>query len=432
MMVTGACCPYNCRMKNSTAKKLLVIGYVWPEPNSSAAGSRMLQLLSCLQQDGYQITYASPAQDSDHAVDLPALNITPVRIEVNNSSFDDFISTLQPDAVMFDRFMMEEQFAWRVEKFCPQAIRLLDTEDLHCLRLARQQLAKANPQAVISQVNDEYLYSDTAKREIAAILRCDLTLMISEVEMDILLQRFNVPPHILAYVPFMLDEPLDQTLPDFSQRQHFVSIGNFRHEPNWNAVLCLKQEIWPRIRKKLPKAQLHIYGAYPPKKATQLHNEKQGFLVKGWVEDAQQMLTQSRILLAPLRFGAGLKGKFLDAAQCQLPSVTTSIGCEGLFGTLQNKTLLSSDDFDEFANMAVALYEDEAKWLALQENCADFIRKRFNKKEHSEKLTRQLSNISENLHKHRLNNFSGAMLRHHSLKSTQYMAQWIEAKNKLQ
>ncbi len=110
-------------------KKLLVIGYVWPEPNSSAAGSRMLQLLRCLQQDGYQITYASPAQSSEHAVDLTSLDIEPVSIEINSNSFDEFILKLQPTAVLFDRFMMEEQFAWRVEKHCPNALRLLDTED---------------------------------------------------------------------------------------------------------------------------------------------------------------------------------------------------------------------------------------------------------------------------------------------------------------
>ncbi len=412
-------------------KKLLVIGYVWPEPNSSAAGSRMLQLLTCLQEDGYQICYASPAQYSEHAVDLASMDIEAVNIEVNNSEFDDFIIELQPNAVLFDRFMMEEQFAWRVEKHCPQALRILDTEDLHCLRHARQALAKANPTSVITQVDDAHLFSEIAKREIAAILRCDLTLMISEVEMEILLQRFNVPTQILAYVPFMLDSSDKKTLPDFSQRQHFVSIGNFRHEPNWNAVLCLKQEIWPRIRKHLPQAQLHIYGAYPPKKATQLHNEKQGFLIKGWVEDAQKMLIESRVLLAPLRFGAGLKGKFLDAAQCGLPSVTTSVGCEGLFHNAQNTILLSSDDFDEFSDMAVSLYQDVDKWSELQGKCNDFIKQRFNKQEHSTTFLNRLEEISNRLEQHRLSNFTGSMLRHHSLKSTQYMSQWIEAKNKL-
>ncbi len=417
-------------------KKLLVIGYVWPEPNSSAAGSRMLQLLDCFQKDGYKITYASPAQSSDHAVDLSKLNVDAISIEINSESFDHLISELQPSIVLFDRFMMEEQFAWRVEKHCPDALRLLDTEDLHCLRFARQKMAKANPLAVISEVDNEHLYSDQAKREIAAILRCDLTLMISEFEISFLQERFSVPSNILAYTPFMLESPNQKEFNEFEDRTHFVSIGNFRHEPNWDAVLCLKQHIWPLIRKKLPKAQLHVYGAYPPKKASQLHNEKQGFLVKGWVEDAQAMLNEARVLLAPLRFGAGLKGKFLDAAQCGLPSVTTSVGREGLFDqdeTSNNKleTLCSHDNFEDFSMSAVKLYEDETLWNSLQQNCQAFIEKRFNKEIHMQKLLKQIKEIDGNLSQHRLNNFTGSMLRHHSLKSTQYMAQWIEAKNKL-
>ncbi|WP_299490146.1 glycosyltransferase family 4 protein [uncultured Shewanella sp.] len=440
-------------------KTLLVIGYVWPEPNSSAAGSRMLQLLNTFLQQGYQITYASPAQESEHAVVLSNLNITSAHIEVNDSSFDDFIIQLQPDLVLFDRFMMEEQFAWRVEKQCPNALRILDTEDLHCLRFARQKMAKTQPNTVISTVNNDTLYSEQAKREIAAILRCDLSIMISEYEMRLLQERFNVPESILIYIPFMLPPMDNPTFKPFTDRMHFVSIGNFRHEPNWDAVLCLKQHIWPLIRKKMPKAQLHIYGAYPPKKATQFHNEQQGFLVKGWVDDAKAMLCNAKVLLSPLRFGAGLKGKFIDAAECGLPSVTTSVGREGLFlndsllsGNLVNnslinqsmtneainkiigdntETLLSNDDFNQFAELAIELYNNEALWSHLQQNGPNWINQRFSESKYQHQLISRIDKISQTLTTHRQNNFLGSMLLHHSMKSTQYMSQWIEAKNQL-
>ncbi len=102
-------------------KTLLIIGYVWPEPNSSAAGSRMLQLIAFFQQQSYQVTFASPAQRTEHMVDLAELNVNSVDISLNCSSFDEFISELKPDVVMFDRFMMEEQFGWRVSEQCPEA-----------------------------------------------------------------------------------------------------------------------------------------------------------------------------------------------------------------------------------------------------------------------------------------------------------------------
>ena len=416
-------------MYTNAMKKLLVIGYVWPEPNSTAAGSRMLQLLQCFADDGYLITFASPALASPHAVDLSQLNIAAVDIALNDSSFDLFIQQLQPTVVLFDRFMMEEQFAWRVEKHCPNALRLLDTEDLHCLRLARQKLAKQNAAQVILDVDEDALFSDEAVREVAAILRCDLSVMISRKEIALLIETFKVPAEQLIYIPYLLSFDKQKRLPDFTQRQHFMSIGNFRHEPNWDAVLQLKQSIWPLIRKRLPQAQLHVYGAYPAKKVTQLHNEKQGFLIKGWVEDAHEIMHNSKVLLAPLRFGAGLKGKFVDAAQCGLPSVTSTVGAEGFL--MNNAALIVSDDFEAFAEHAVKLYEDERLWQPLQNNCADFLASHFDKQEHALNLIESINALLNNLAMHRRQNFTGRMLRHHSMKSTQYMSQWIEVKNKL-
>ena len=291
------------------AKKLLVLGYVWPEPNSSAAGSHMLSLLTLFVQQGWQVTFASPALQGEHKVDLTQLGIDEQAVALNCSSFDHFISQLNPNIVLFDRFMLEEQFGWRVAKHCPEALRILDTEDLHCLRHARHQALKQNRQVIKADLN-----SDIAKREIAAIFRCDLSLIISDYEFELLTNHYSVPKHILVHCPFMLDiQSLSASVNSYSQRQHFISIGNFRHGPNWDAVLFLKQSIWPLIRKLLPQAELHIYGAYPPPKATQLHNPKQGFLVKGWTEDAKQVMQQARVCLAPLRFGAGIKGKLAEA-----------------------------------------------------------------------------------------------------------------------
>ncbi len=385
----------------------------------------MMQLLDCFIEAGYQITYSTPAEFSPHSENLLTKGIESVQIELNNESFDQYITDLTPDAVLFDRFMMEEQFGWRVETYCPDAIRVLDTEDLHCLRHARHQALK---QDRALQPSD--LFSDLAKREIAAILRCDLTVMISEHEMTVLQETFNVPSSIIHYAPFML-EPKVSSAPalTFEERTHFISIGNFRHEPNWDAVRYLKDTLWTGIRKQIPQAELHVYGAYPPKKATQLHNPKQGFHVKGWAPDAIKVMQEARVLLAPLRFGAGLKGKLVEAAQCGTPSVTTSIGAEGMYGDLQPAWI--EDSPETFIQKAVDLYNNQQDWEALQKDCNKLIPQRFDKAEHQANLIKRISELEENLEEHRLKNFTGSMLRHHTMKSTKYMAQWIEAKNKL-
>lgn len=405
---------------------LLIIGYVWPEPNSSAAGSRMMQLLNCFHKNQWQISFASPAQQTEHMADLSLLGITSDHIDLNDASFDKYIADKKPDIVIFDRFMMEEQFGWRVEKFSPDSLRVLNTEDLHSLRQARHLALKQNREFQL-----EDIYSDHGIREIAAIHRCDLTLMISETETQLLMDEFQVPETHLLHLPFMLNAPNNMdTLPSFEERDHFISIGNFRHAPNWDAVLQLKTELWPKIRKRLPKAELHVYGAYPPPKATQLHNVKEGFLVKGWAEDAQQVMQNARICLAPLRFGAGIKGKLVEAMQMGTPSITTKIGAESMHGNLPWNGVIA-DNNDTFIDAAVSLYEDKRSWELMQQNGNRILEYRYQATQWESILTKRLVVQNQLKNSLRKKHFLGLMLRHHSLKSTQYMSQWIELKNKL-
>lgn len=405
-------------------QKVLVIGYVWPEPNSSAAGSHIMSILRTFKLEGWEIEFATPAQYSEHAIDLKEEGITSKSIILNCDSFDSYITDLQPDIVLFDRFMMEEQFGWRVEKNCPSALKILDTEDLQSLRHARHVAHKAK-----RRMTQEDLFSNIAKREIAAILRCDISLIISTYEIRLLTETFHVDTSLLHYLPFMVDNKKSPThTKSFSERKHFMTIGNFRHAPNWDVVLYL-QEIWPMIRKKLPDAQLHIYGSYPPPKATALHNPKIGFHIKGWVEDALDVMGSSRICLAPIRFGAGIKGKLLDAMIMQTPSVTTSMGAEGMHNNEPWPGLIA-DDINGFVDAAIELYTNEDKWNEVQGYAPILLEKYYLAKRLRVGLIKKILSTQKNLEKHRLNNFTGAMLKHHSMMSTKYMSQWINEKNK--
>ena len=424
--------------------RALFIGYVWPEPKSSAAGSRMLELIQLCVAQGWELVFASAAALSEHRFDVTSLGVREQSIALNCSSFDEFVRAYQPELVLFDRFFTEEQFGWRVEKHCPQALRILDTEDLHSLRHARWQLLKAEQKlqpeklrqsvapvlASAPELYQQMCSDDMAQREIAAIFRCDLALMISEFEMELLQRYFSVPAPLLFYLPLLSARNISapDTLPGFKQRSAFISIGNFRHEPNWDAVLWLKHQLWPLIRAQLPQAELHIYGAYPPPKATQLHNAKEGFSVKGWAEDAQTVMRSARVCLAPLRFGAGIKGKLMDAMHCGTPSVTTDIGAEGMSGGLPWGGAVKNSA-EHIAQAAVALYQDETLWLQAQQQGSLILHSQFARVDFASELLRRLHSLRESLDAERQQNFIGQMLRHHSHKSTQYMGQWIEAKN---
>ncbi|MFT4612625.1 MAG: glycosyltransferase involved in cell wall biosynthesis [Glaciecola sp.] len=406
-------------------KKLLVIGFVWPEPKSSAAGNRMMQLISFFQSQEYQITFASACAKSDNAFDLSSIGVEKVSIELNHSSFDNFILNRNPDVVLFDRFMTEEQFGWRVTEQCPIAIKILDTEDLHFLRRARQQAFKDG-----IEVTRDNLLNDTTKREIASIYRCDLSLIISTAEMSLLQDTFKIEDSLLLYMPFLIEpisEEKKKELPDFEDRQHFISIGNFLHEPNYNALLYLKETIWKGIRAQLPNAQLHNYGAYASQKINQLHNEKDGFLIKGFVEDVNEVMQASKVLLAPIRFGAGLKGKLFDAMQNGTPFVSTSVGVEGVVSTTTLDFVC--DASEDFINHSIKLYTESSTWKEQQTLGFEVLEQQFSKVHFEGEFKERLLFLIDNLKAHRQQNFTGQLLQHHTLRSTKYMSKWIEAKN---
>ena len=409
-------------------QQVLIIGYVWVEPNSSAAGSRMMQLIEQFLKQNWKITFASPAQKSENATNLNSIGIDVVSIELNSSTFDDFIKELQPTIVMFDRFMMEEQFGWRVAENCPNALRILDTEDLHFLRKIRHQQIKREEEFTTTAL----LKSNEAKREIASILRCDLSLIISTYEMELLKSVFKIDENLLYYLPFLLDEIDEQQTKNwnsFEEREHFVFIGNFFHKPNVDAVLTLKNHIWKHIRKQLPKAEIHIYGAYANQQINQLHNKKEGFLIKGFANDAKEVVENARVVLAPLNFGAGIKGKLTEAMICGTPSVTTNIGAEGMHKSLPWNGFVT-DDYNEFSEKAIQLYTDKTIWETSQNNGIEIINQIYDKEKIGLPFIKLIKEIQDNLEQHRTHNFLGNMLQHQSLQATKFMSKWIEEKNK--
>ncbi|WP_372792936.1 glycosyltransferase family 4 protein [Lutibacter sp.] len=408
-------------------KNLLIIGFVWPEPTSTAAGSRMLQLIELFQHENYKITFVCAASKTNNSYNLDKLNIQTIEIKLNDSSFDSLIVDLNPNIVLFDRFLIEEQFGWRIAENCPNAIRILDTEDLHFLRNARQIAYKNN-----TEVSLDLLINDLTKRELASIYRCDLTLIISKYEMNLLKKTFKVDKSLLQYLPFLLDSlnvELLNSYPTFHDRNHFMTIGNFKHEPNWNAAIHLKTNIWPLIKQKLPNSKMLVYGAYATEKVYQLNNEKEGFLIKGWVKNSSEVFKSAKVCLAPLQFGAGLKGKLIEAMQCGTPSITSTIGSEAMHNKLPWNGFIT-DDPKEFALNAIELYTNENLWLNAQQNGIKIINNCFLKEKHREKLLCKIEFLNKNIEKHRLNNFIGTIFMHHTLKSTKYMAKWIEEKNK--
>lgn len=396
-------------------KHLVVIGLVIPEPASTAAGHRMMQLIRLFSEANYKVTFLTASNNVEFSEKIEIQ-----KIEINSESFDEKIRNLNPDLVLFDRYVTEEQFGWRVSEQCPNAVKIIDTEDLHFLREARRKAF-----AEKRTVEKKDLTNSIFVREVAAILRCDLSLIISEFEYNLLVNEFRIDPAILFYIPFLTDK-VEKSTRGFDERQHFVSIGNFLHEPNWQTVLKLKQ-IWKMIRKDLPGAELHIYGAYAGQKVYDLHNEKDGFLVKGRAESVKEIFENARVLLAPIPFGAGLKGKLWESMKFGLPNVTSPTGAEAMHKDLPWNGFVADSD-EVFAEKAVALYQDENLWNKAQQNGYVILKSIYSKDLYKDSFISKIQQLSTNLENHRAGNFLGKILQHHQHQSTKYMSRWIESK----
>lgn len=403
---------------------VLFIGLVWPEPKSSAAGTRIIQLIQVLLGAGCRVVFASAAAKSPYSYPLLEEGVEEVAIKLNDASFDIVIQELKPDTVVFDRFMIEEQYGWRVRQFAPAALTILDTEDLHFLRAARQEAVRKN-----STIN---LYNMTAKREIASILRCDLSLIISQDELSLLQDGFNMPHSLLYYLPFLEKRPGEAeraSWPTFEQRKNFMFIGNFLHEPNWYTVQVIKKEVWPVLKKLLPEAEMHIYGAYATEKVFQLHQPRDRFFIKDRAEDARLTMQRYRVLLAPIAFGAGAKGKFVDAMQTGTPSVSTRIGAESMTRDGRWNGFIE-DDPKAFAEQAALLYTDEKIWQHAQAEGIMLLGENYDRSLRVAPFLARVAQLQDNLLEHRQAHFIGEILHSQQLSSTKYMALWIEEKNK--
>lgn len=410
-------------------EKLLVIGHGWPEPLATAAGRRMLQLLEFWKGLGTTILFAAAACKTEYSYDLGQLGIQEVPIKLNDPSFDLMLGQLKPDMVIFDRFMTEEQYGWRVAEQLPNCIRILNTEDLHSLR----KLRSAHYNTPHLELVKTWLRADITKRELASIFRSDLSLVISSFEIDWLKQQAGVSEELLFYLPFMYDTseiPAEKQISGYEERKDFVFVGNGKHEPNLDAIKWLKNELWPAIRKRLPQVNAHIYGAHLPEKILKLNDPKLGFLVHGWVEDIQQVLVNTRVNLVPLRFGAGLKGKLVEAIKCGTPSISTQIGLEGISNDTEKRKTAMQEKRD-FLEMACRIYRDKGAWEAQRSKEFKIFKELFDKQLHYSNMKDRMAYLSAHLENHRLKNVMGQILEHQTVKSTKYMAKWIEAKNKV-
>lgn len=400
---------------------MLLIAKQWPEPNSTAAGRRTIDIINLFQSHSYTVHVASTAEKTPFQANLAQFGCITHSINVNDPSFDHWVAALNPSIVVFDRFIMEEQFGWRVKTVIPSAMTLLDTSDLHCLRAARENSIKTD------QPLD--LLNDIAIREITSIVRCDLTIMISQIEIQILEQEFSIPSRQLIHLPFLVDNQSYQEGLPYNERRHLFMMGGFKHKPNRDAVRWLKSEIWPILRQKLPEhTEMHVFGAYSDHGINQLQSKQENFFIKGRANNALTTMGRYKVNLAPLRFGAGQKGKILEGWLTGTPTITTPIGAESM-ALEKDLGYCPTADPLQFSEQVVHAYLSEAHWNTLQSKGYETIEKYFLKSNHEHNFIDQVTSTQTKLDHHRHSNFWNRLLWQNNYRASEYMSRWIELKN---
>lgn len=338
--------------------KVLYFANYWAREQTSAACERVFALVKALHSGGYNLDFicAGKKPRKTEGIQLltmiKSLSIDPNDFDAVQKYFKELKDSVEVG--FFDTFVAEEFYGHHFNKAYPRALTVVDTQDLHSLRKIREakylELLAKDPtlggDCLLEILRTKPTMDDPLHaREMAAIFRSDLTLVTSDYEQNFLQSTYgltNLDKSQFSYNQNYFDEKeegyrrafLDGDRPPaerrfgFDRRKHFVFVGNYQHQPNVQAVEVLIQHIWPKIRAELPDAELHIYGANFPKKFENI--EKDGIKKKNLMP-SMASLVHYRVLLAPLFFGAGIKGKVTDSWCHFLPVVTTPVGSEGLY-----------------------------------------------------------------------------------------------------
>ena len=334
---------------------VLVIDTVTPQPDRDSGSLRMVNLMRLLREEGAHVVFL-PA-DLRHG-DEYTQALQQLGVEAWHAPFARRIPAwLREHGPRFDTVLVCRHYVMRemlplLRRHASQARLVLDTVDLHYLRERRGAEVRGDAAAMRAAERTRAL-------ELDVIARSDATLVVSQIERDLLAQD---APQAAVEVLSNLHRAGGPGLP-FGQRRDLVFVGGFRHPPNADAVHWFVGAVWPLVREREPTMQLHVIGGdvTPEIQALSAHP---GVLVHGHVPDLQPYIDGARLAIAPLRYGAGVKGKVnLSMAHGQ-PVVATTCAIEGMH-LRANEDVLLADDAAGFADAWLRGYHAEALWQRL-------------------------------------------------------------------
>ena len=360
-----------------TGPHVLVIDSYTPRPDRDAGSVRMDQVCRILLRLGCHVTFIpeNRALDGDYTRALQAAGVEAL-YHPYLPSLEHHLQTAgaRYQVVIMSRIDVARGALHAVQRYCPQARLVFDTVDLHFLREARRA-------GVAGEKHPEEA-ERLKQQELAMARACHLTLVVSPAERDLLARE---APDLAVDILSLVLAPEPTTAP-WAQRSGIVFVANFQHPPNCDALEDYLRNVQPAVRRRLPGAQFTIIGAHVPPRLHKLGGD--GVRFAGPVSDLRPLFAEARLSVAPLRFGAGLKGKIATSLALGVPAVTTSIGAEGM-ELKDGEDVLVADDPAAFAEAVARLYQDEALWGKLAANGLKAVAAQFS----AERAERTLARI---------------------------------------
>jgi glycosyltransferase involved in cell wall biosynthesis len=336
--------------------RILVIDARPLTPEQDSGSLRMFNILQILHQVGIKATFVADNLQRNRCTEiLESLGIENLyRPQINNLARFLKQHAAAYDDVILSRLAVAEKYINLIKKHAPGTRIIFDTVDLHYLRVEREALTKADN-------NLKRLAAKCKKRELAVAGKARATLVVSPVEKQILKKEC---PRIRVEVVSNIHEIHDHG-GSFSNRRGLLFIGGFFHTPNVDAVLFFVRNIFPLVEKALPDVRFHILGSNIPDEIIRLANLR--ILVHGFVPDVGPFFKACKVSVAPLRFGAGIKGKINQSQAYGVPVVATSLAVEGM-QLEHGESALVADTPEKFAEAIVSVYTNENLWNRLSQN----------------------------------------------------------------
>lgn len=370
------------KARDRASKKMaLIIDEIVPAIDKDSGSVRMNALIGVIQSLGYKVTFW-PRYLVGTQPYTQNLQQTGVEVVYGDINFQEFSKKrgVNYDLVILSRPNIAPTFLNTVLAYYPNAKTIYDTVDLAFLRKSRQyDLDHSKTTLKESKI--------LKKVELGTIQRVDASIVVSPIEKQLIAR---LSPKSLVGVVSNIHEQKNLPNNDFLKRKDLLFIGNFFHEPNIDAMVWFCEEVMPLINKQDPKIKLNIVGSNSTEQINKLASRNVNVL--GFVENVDSIFNQSRVFIAPLRFGAGVKGKVGQALEYGIPVVSTSVGIEGMY-MKNGQNCLIADTEEKFANAVIKLYNDKEYWEAICEKSKGILEKHFSTKSAKRNLEKLIESI---------------------------------------